>query len=104
MKGNEKNLLFLGIIMLLVLVVFGLRIVDNSLTGLLLPDSPYLTVAVEYEHGIIIRGPERVIHIPVQDIASLLVNDGSIEIRTCGIKIRIPFTYDILAVNPGAEN
>lgn len=71
MKPKEANLLFCSVVLLLLLVLAGVSQVDASLTSLLLPAAPYTTLALAYQHGFVLKGPQCEYSLPSIKLATL---------------------------------
>jgi len=92
MKSDaEKNLLFVGIVMLLMVVIIGINLVDGSLTRLMLPDLPFSTVSVKYNHGMVLTGPESELCLVSPSLAALWVAGDVVHVETVWFKIRTPY-------------
>jgi hypothetical protein len=90
-SGAEKNLLFLGLAIFALVVIGGLNLVDGNLTRLMVPESPYLTASVSYDHGIVISGPERKIRLGAQDLVFIASRGGEVHLERGPIQLRIPY-------------
>ncbi|MGI6364379.1 MAG: hypothetical protein ACOX2G_01275 [Bacillota bacterium] len=88
---REYNTIFIGLVLLAIIVLVGAGLVDSSLSRLLLPPEPFATVAVDYQHGIVIRGPESEISFKATKLATVAIEDERIAIRTGAFSLKIPF-------------
>lgn len=92
---RENNLLFLGISVLILIVFTGANLVDTSLTKLLLPEEPFATMAVKYEHGFVFQGPQSKVSFPPALMGHLAVEEDRIELSTGYFAVKIPFVLTL---------
>lgn len=92
---RENNTIFIGVTLLILIVLVGAGLVDASLSKLLLPPEPFATVAVDYQHGIVIRGPESEICLKAAKIGTLAVEGEAIIIQTGFFSIKVPFVLTV---------
>ena len=92
MKSNsEKNLYFGAIMLFLFLVLGGLNLVDANLTRLVLPDTPFATISRTYEHGLVLKVPEKQYNLPSLEIVTIAMEDGSLLFtRNGGGGVKVP--------------
>lgn len=88
---REKNALFLGATLLIIIVLVGANLVDSSLTKLILPSEPFATIGLDYQHGIVVRGSGREIALKAANLGKIEVAQDNFLINTRFFLIKIPF-------------
>lgn len=81
MKSGEKNLLFCAVFIFFLLVVVGLRLVDANLTRMIVPDTPFATFSLRYEHGFVLVGSGE--KHPVPSLALVNLRTGASKLSIC---------------------
>lgn len=96
MSDAEKNTLFLGVLLLVVLVLVGTNLTDRQLNRLILLEQPISVLSVSYEHGVVIHGPQARFAVPALTIGELSVDGDVARWRVGGLSLELP-----LAINWG---
>lgn len=96
MSDAEKNTLFLGTLLLVVVVLLGTNLVDSQLNRLILPEQPISTLSVTYEHGLVCRAPQAKFSLPALNIAELSIEGDVACLRVGRLCLDLP-----LAINWG---
>lgn len=90
MKSSEKNLYFCAVLFLLLLVLGGLKLADANLTRLMAPEAPFATVSLQYEHGLVLKGPEKQYRLPSLDLVTIDVEENSLHLSRGGRGLKLP--------------
>jgi hypothetical protein len=90
MPDREKNQLFIGLLLFILIVVFGLNLVDGGLTRLLLPEQAFATVSVGYSHGLYFVGPNSHFQIQSKKIGALKIEGESIQLELLFFRLQLP--------------
>jgi hypothetical protein len=89
-KSSDKNLYFSAILFFLLLVLGGLKLVDASLTRLIEPEAPFATFSVQYEHGLVLKGPKNQYRLPSLKLVTIRVEESSLHLSRGGKGLKLP--------------
>ena len=90
MKPEEKNLTFIAFLLLFLLFLGGVALVDTNLTRLIMPETPFATISLAYEHGLVFKGPETCYCLPSLDILTLSSGKDNLRLSRGGPGLKVP--------------
>ncbi|HOC06052.1 MAG: hypothetical protein ACOX21_01560 [Bacillota bacterium] len=90
MKVKENNLYFVAVLFFLAVVLGGLSIVDAGLNRLIAPEEPFISVAVQYDHGIKLKIPGKQLHLPCLDLCSVEMGDNCWHFARGEVRLGLP--------------
>lgn len=90
MKVKENNLYFIAAIFFLAVVLGGLSIVDSGLNRLIMPEEPFISVAVQYNHGLELKVPGKQVSVPCIELCSVNTKDNYWHIARGGASFMLP--------------
>jgi hypothetical protein len=77
--------------MLLIIIVFtGLNAADLNLTRLMLPEKPFFTVSLTYEHGLVLRGPAKQYCLPALPVAAITMEQDTLVLNLGEMRLKLP--------------
>jgi len=98
-SDSEKNLIFAATVLLVLVVIAGIGMVDNSLTRLIMPERPFATVAVKYQHGLLVQGAEADVYLKAYEIGAITIDQKEICFQTRRFEILVPHSIRVGDIN-----
>ncbi|MTI95636.1 MAG: hypothetical protein FH749_09120 [Firmicutes bacterium] len=77
---------------------------DRKFTALQQPDSPFVTIGIEYAHGFVLAGPDNVYNIPGLQLFNLAVQDEHIVVTIGETQFTLPLYIDLFRLGSQAAD
>jgi len=94
-SDGEKNLLFIGVTIVSLILLIGIALVDGSLNRLIVPDRPFATASIKYNHGIVWVSQEKQVAVKAPRLANLQINQNQMSLETRLFKLELPLVISI---------
>lgn len=95
MNRNEKNMVFICVLVLLGVTIIGIGAVDSNLSRLMLPEEDYSTFSIAYDHGLVVGGGDREFSLSASTLANIEINGDRAGFEIGGFQIQIPLTIQL---------